>query len=46
MAALEGQLADNVTVMAIGSSAKRLVAKGVLAVTTREGDKKSYYTKA
>ena len=46
MAALDGQLADNVTVMAIGSSAKRLVAKGVLAVTTREGDKKSYYTKA
>lgn len=46
MNALKGQLADNVTVMAIGSSAKRLVEKGVLVLTTKEGDKKSYYTKA
>ena len=40
---LEG-LAENVTVMAIGSSAKRLVEKGVLSMEVR--DKKSYYTKA
>ena len=46
MNALKGQLADNVTVMAIGSSAKRLVEKGVLVLTNKEGDKKSYYTKA
>ena len=44
--ALAGQVADNVTVMAVGSSAKRLVEKGVLTVGTHEGDKKSYYTKA
>lgn len=44
--ALKGQIAENVTVMAIGSSAKRLVEKGVLVTSTREGDKKSYYTKA
>ena len=37
-------LAENVTVMAIGSSAKRLVEKGVL--TMEVVDKKSYYTKA
>lgn len=37
-------LAENVTVMAIGSSAKRLVEKGVL--TMKVMDKKSYYTKA
>ena len=43
--ALAGQVAENVTVMAVGSSAKRLVEKGVLTVSTREGDKKSYYTK-
>lgn len=43
--ALKGQVADNVTVMAVGSSAKRLVEKGVLTVTSREGDKKSYYSK-
>lgn len=43
--ALAGQVAENVTVMAVGSSAKRLVKKGVLTVSTREGDKKSYYTK-
>jgi hypothetical protein len=44
MNALAGKLADNVTVMAIGSSAKRLVEKGVL--TTEVKEKKSYYTKA
>ena len=44
--ALSGQVAENVTVMAVGSSAKRLVEKGILTVGTREGDKKSYYTKA
>lgn len=44
--ALEGQLASNVTVMAVGSAAKRLVEKGVLTTSTREGDKKTYYTKA
>lgn len=43
--ALQGQVAENVTVMAVGSSAKRLVEKGVLTLSTREGDKKSYYTK-
>lgn len=43
MSHLEG-LAENVTVMAIGSSAKRLVEKGVL--TMEIVDKKSYYTKA
>ena len=44
--ALAGQVAENVTVMAVGQSAKRLVEKGVLTVGNREGDKKSYYTKA
>lgn len=44
--ALAGQIADNVTVMAVGSSAKRLVEKGVLTPSTRENDKKTYYTKA
>ena len=44
MNALAGQLAENVTVMAIGSGAKRLVEKGVLTVEVK--DKKSYYTKA
>jgi hypothetical protein len=43
--ALAGQVADNVTVMAVGSSAKRLVEKGILTLVAREGDKKSYYTK-
>jgi sRNA-binding protein len=46
MNALAGQIAENVTVMAVGSSAKRLVETGVLTVGTREGSKKSYYTKA
>ena len=44
--ALAGQVAESVTVMAVGQSAKRLVEKGVLTVGNREGDKKSYYTKA
>lgn len=44
--ALAGQVAENVTVMAVGSSAKRLVEAGVLTVGNREGDKKSYYSKA
>ena len=44
--ALSGQVAENVTVMAVGSSAKRLVEQGVLTVGNRDGDKKSYYTKA
>ena len=43
--ALAGQLADNVTVMAIGSSAKRLVEAGILTMTVDE-KKKKYYTKA
>jgi hypothetical protein len=43
--ALAGQVPENTTVMAVGSSAKRLVAQGVLTLTAREGDKKSYYTK-
>lgn len=43
--ALAGQIAENVTVMAVGSSAKRLVEKGVLSLVAKEGSKKSYYTK-
>lgn len=43
--ALVGQVAENVTVMAVGSSAKRLVEKGVLHLNPHEGDKKSYYNK-
>jgi len=42
--ALSGQVAENVTVMAVGSGAKRLVEKGVLTMEVK--DKKSYYTKA
>ena len=42
--ALAGQVAENVLVMQIGSSAKRLVEKGVL--TSEVKDKKTYYTKA
>ena len=49
MNALAGQLADNVTVMAIGSSAGRLVEKGILTVDIRKDEKnpkgKKYYTK-
>lgn len=44
--ALGNTVADNVLVMQVGSSAKRLVAAGVLVASTREGDKKTYYTKA
>lgn len=43
--ALAGQVAPNVTVMAVGSSAMRLVDKGVLTVTMDE-KKKKHYTKA
>ena len=50
MNGLAGQLADNVTVMAIGSSAGRLVEQGVLTVEVRKDEKnpkgKKYYTKA
>lgn len=42
--ALAGQVADNVTVMAIGSSAQRLVAQGLLSMTVDE-KKKKHYTK-
>lgn len=45
MDALAGQLADNVTVMAVGSSAKRLVEKGLLTMTIDE-KKKRHYSKA
>lgn len=44
--ALAGQIPENVLVMQIGSSAKRLVAAGILTTSTREGDKKTYYSKA
>ena len=43
--ALAGQVAENVTVMAVGSSAKRLVEQGVLTMTMDE-KKKKHYTKA
>ena len=43
--ALAGQVAENVTVMAVGSSAMRLVDKGVLTVTLDE-KKKKHYSKA
>lgn len=46
LGALKGQVAENVTVMAVGSSAKRLVEQGILTLTNKDGDKKSYYTKA
>jgi hypothetical protein len=42
--ALAGQVAENVLVMQVGSSAKRLVEKGIL--TSEVKDKKTYYTKA
>ena len=42
--ALAGQVADNVTVMAIGSSAMRLVDQGILTMTLDE-KKKKHYTK-
>lgn len=44
--ALGNTVADNVLVMQVGSAAKRLVEKGVLTTSAREGDKKTYYTKA
>lgn len=43
--ALAGQVAENVTVMAVGSSAMRLVNEGVLTVSMDE-KKKKHYTKA
>ena len=43
--ALAGQVAENVTVMAVGSSAMRLVEKGVLTMTMDE-KKKKHYSKA
>lgn len=45
MNALAGQLAENVTVMAVGSSAMRLVEKGILTMTMDE-KKKKHYSKA
>ena len=45
MNALAGQIAENVTVMAVGSSAMRLVDKGILTLTVDE-KKKKHYTKA
>ena len=45
MNALAGQIAENVTVMAVGSSAMRLVDKGILTVTLDE-KKKKHYSKA
>ena len=44
--AVKGALPSNVLVMQVGSAAKRLVAAGVLTESHRDGDKKSYYTKA
>ena len=43
--ALAGQVAENVLAMQIGSSAQRLVEKGVLTMTVDE-KKKKHYTKA
>lgn len=43
--ALGNSVAENVTVMAVGSSAMRLVEKGVLSMTLDE-KKKKHYTKA
>lgn len=40
--ALAGQVAENVTVMAVGSSAMRLVEQGVLTMTLDEKKKKHY----
>lgn len=49
MNALAGQLAENVTVMAVGQSAKRLVERGVLTMEARKNEgstnEKKYYTK-
>lgn len=46
MNAIEGTVAFTLTPMNVGQSAKRLVEKGVLTVGIKDGDKKSYYTKA
>lgn len=46
MNAIEGKVAFTLTPMNVGQSAKRLVEKGVLVATTKDNDKKSYYTKA
>ena len=46
MNALAGQLNFNLTPMNVGQSAKRLVESGVLVTSTRENDKKTYYSKA
>ncbi len=46
MNAIEGKVAFTLTPMNVGQSAKRLVEKGVLSIGTKDGDKKSYYTKA
>lgn len=46
MDAIEGKVAFTLTPMNVGQSAKRLVDTGVLTVSTKENDKKSYYTKA
>lgn len=43
--ALAGQVESNVTRMAIGQSAKRLVERGVLTTVPHDGDKKTYYSK-
>lgn len=43
--ALAGKVADNVTVMAVGSSAMRLVEAGILSMNLDE-KKKKHYTKA
>ena len=42
--ALAGKIAENVTVMAVGSSAQRLVEQGLLTMTLDE-KKKKHYTK-
>lgn len=42
--ALAGKVAENVTVMAVGSSAQRLVEQGLLTMTLDE-KKKKHYTK-
>ena len=42
--ALAGKVAENVTVMAVGSSAQRLVEQGLLTMTVDE-KKKKHYTK-
>jgi len=46
MNAIEGKVAFTITPMNVGQSAKRLVDKGVLSAGTKDGDKKTYYTKA